>query len=217
VEKEMKILLLSAHADDFEIGCGGSVAKFVEEGNEVYCAAFSIMEEAVPRSLPKDIVLNEAKASAEILGILPENLFIYRYPVRKFPQFRQEILEELLILKKRIGPELVFMPSKYDIHQDHHVIAEEGFRAFKFTSILGYEMVWNNITFEATAFILLKDSHVEKKISALKCYKSQEIRLMNLGRIPVTTHGIKALMSVRGVQVEAGYAEAFNIVRWIVK
>lgn len=213
----MKILLLSAHADDAEIGCGGSATKFIEQGHEVYYASFSIMEEAVPEELPRDILLSEARISAKILGIMPQNLFMYRYPVRKFPKFRQEILEDMIKLKKEINPDLVFMPSKYDIHQDHSVIATEGLRIFKFTSILGYELVWNNIAFEATSFIFLKESHVKKKLEALECYKSQILRLKKLGRIPIFSQGVKALMEVRGIQAGTHYAEAFNVVRWVIK
>jgi len=212
-----RILFLSAHTDDAEMGCGGSIARFIEEGNDVYLAAFSIAEESVPEELPGDILLQEAELSAKVLGISLSNQFVYRCPVRKFDQFRQEILELLINLNKDIQPDLVFMPSKYDTHQDHAVIAAEGFRAFKFSSILGYEIIWNNIGFEATSFILLKEQHVKKKLDALKCYKSQKLRLEQFGRNPIDSRHIKALMDVRGSQVGAKYAEAFNVVRWIIK
>jgi len=202
-----KILLLSAHTDDAEAGCGGSAAKFIEEGNEVYSAAFSIAEKSLPEGLPKDTLLHEARASAKILGIRSQNLFIYKYPVREFPAYRQEILEDLVQLKKMIDPDLVLLPSKFDTHQDHYTLAREGFRAFKAASILGYEIVWNNILFEATSFIFLKERHVKKKMDALSCYKSQKLR----------SRQFEALMEVRGDQVGADYAEAFSVIRWIIK
>ena len=212
-----KILFISAHTDDAEMGCGGSIARYVEKGNDVYITAFSIAEESVPEGLSRDILLNESRAASKVLGIDPKNLFIYKYPVRKFTQFRQEILEDLVTLNDLIQPDLVFIPSKYDTHQDHSVIAAEGFRAFKYTSILGYEIIWNNIAFESTAFISLKERHIEKKLDALKCYKSQALRLKRLGRIPVESSHIKALAKVRGSQITTEYAEAFNIIRWMIK
>lgn len=207
----MKICFVAAHTDDVEIGCGGSVVKFIKEGNDIYYIALSIAEDSLPEGLPKDILLTEAKLATKILGIKAENLFIYRYPVRKFPQFRQEILEQLVRLNKKINPDLVFLPSIYDTHQDHHVIATEGFRAFKASTILGYEIPSNNITFEATAFIPLEKSYVEKKIKAIKCYKSQQLRK------PSNPERIKSLAQVRGNQIRIDYAEAFNLVRWIMK
>lgn len=212
-----KILLLSAHTDDVEMGCGGSVARFIEEGNDIYSVAFSIAEKSLPAGLPKDTLLYEAKASAEILGIKSQNLLIYKYPVREFPKFRQEILEDLVGLNKRIQPDLVLLPSRHDSHQDHHTIAMEGCRAFKSISVLSYEIVWNNVFFEATSFIFLKERHVKKKLDALKCYKSQVLRLKQLGKTPIDSRHVKALMEVRGSQIGADYAEAFNVVRWIIK
>jgi len=213
----MKILLLSAHTDDAETGCGGSVVKFIEEGNDVYYVAFSKSEDSLPEGLPKDTLLNEAKLATETLGIKSGHLFVHNYPVRKFPQFRQEILEDLVKLNKAMNPDYVFLPLMNDMHQDHHVIATEGFRAFKISTILGYEIPSNNITFTATAFISLEKSHVEKKIQALKCYESQRLREESLGRKRSNPERLMALSQVRGYQIRADYAEAFNLVRWIIR
>ena len=162
-------------------------------------------------------MLHEEKAAIKILGIEPQNLFIYKYRVRKFPQFRQEILEDLVKLNKEINPDLVFMPCKYDLHQDHQVIAVEGFRAFKYASILGYEMPWNNIEFKSTSFIILNRNCIEKKIEARRCYKSQKLRLKLNGRNENDPEYVRALARIRGQQINADYAEAFNVMRWIVK
>jgi len=213
----MKILCLSAHVDDSEGGCGGSIAKFIEEGKDVYLAVFSLAEESLPKGLPSDTLLYEEKAAAKVLGVKSQNLFVYRYSVRKFPQFRQEILEDLVKLNKEINPDLVLLPSRYDLHQDHHTIATEGLRAFKFTSILGYEMPWNNIEFRATAFVILDRDCIEKKVEALHCYKSQELRLKLSGRNESDLEYVRALARVRGQQIKTDYAEAFNVMRWIVK
>lgn len=213
----MKILCLSPHTDDAEVGCGGSIAKFTEEGHTVYLAAFSIAEKSLPKGTPENILTLESRAAAEVFGIVPGNLFIYHYPVREFPKFRQEILEDLVSLNNQIRPDMVLLPSKYDSHQDHGIIAVEGFRAFKYSSILGYEMPGNNIIFEATSFICLEKHHIERKLEALKCYKSQRIRVEQLGRRPLDSESVKGLAQVRGLQLGINYAEAFNMVRWIIK
>ena len=213
----MKILLLSAHTDDAETGCGGSVVKFIEKGNKVCYVAFSKSEDSLPEGLPKDTLLSEAKLAMKTLGIKSEYLFVHNYPVRKFPQFRQEILEDLVEFNKVMNPDYVFLPSMDDMHQDHQVIATEGFRAFKTSAILGYEIPSNNITFTATAFISLEKSHVEKKVQALKCYESQRLREESLGRKRSNPERLMALAQVRGHQIRTEYAEAFNLVRWIIK
>ncbi len=206
-----KILVLGPHTDDGEFGCGGTIAKFVEDGRDVFYATFSCAEESVPEGLPKDILENEVKASSDVLGIKPENLLIYRYPVRKFAQYRQEILEDLVKLKNNLLPDLVLMPSHNDLHQDHYTIAVEGLRAFKFNSILAYEMPWNNINFQTASFVYLEERHIEKKLESVKCYRSQT------GRKYANEEFIKSLARTRGVQIGVEYAETFEVVRWILK
>jgi LmbE family N-acetylglucosaminyl deacetylase len=207
---EKIILVLAPHTDDGEFGCGGSIAKFIEEGAEVYYAAFSLAEESVPEGFPKNILHTEVTNATKILNIPPENLIIYHYPVRKLSYHRQEILEDLVKLNKRLKPDLVFTPSKHDIHQDHATVTNEALRAFKFTSILGYELPWNNYIFENTCFIHLEEKHVLKKLESLKCYRSQ------IGRNYSSHEYIKGLALTRGIQVGGKYAETFNLIRWII-
>lgn len=205
-----RIVVLAPHTDDGEIGCGGAIAKFIEEGREVYYVAFSTCEESVPEGFPKDILEKELKQATITLGIKPDNLVIYKYPVRYFFQNRQDILQDMLKLREKIHPDLVFMPSAHDIHQDHFVIAQESLRAFKNISLLGYEEPWNNFTFVAKAFVSLQEKHILKKIKALSCYKSQSHRSY------MSEDFAKNLAQTRGVQVNMRYAEAFEIIRWII-
>ena len=173
MDKINRILILAPHTDDAELGMGGTIAKFIEENKEVYCAAFSIAEDSVPEGFEKDALIYEFKDAMRVLGMKQGNEFIFRFPVRRFPQHRQEILEEIVKLRNELMPDLIFVPSPNDVHQDHQVIAAEGLRVFKKNSILGYELPWNNIVFETRSFVKLEKHHIEKKISALKCYKTQ--------------------------------------------
>lgn len=205
-----KILVLAPHTDDGEIGCGGSIVRFLEEEKEIYYVAFSTAQTSVRPDLPKNILEVEVKQATKILGIKPENLIIYDFPVRNFPQYRQEILEELIKLRIQIQPDLIFVPSLNDIHQDHQVIAHEGLRAFKRQTILGYEEPWNNIVFVTRCFIPLKKEHVERKIQALNCYQSQTYRSYWKDSL------VWSLTQTRGGQIEGDYAEAFEVLRMVL-
>jgi LmbE family N-acetylglucosaminyl deacetylase len=102
----------------------------------------------------------EVRKATRILGIREENLLIYNYEVRKLNYFRQEILEDLIKIRSTIQPDIIFIPSLNDIHQDHCTIAQEGLSAFKNSTILGYELIWNNLTFNTQCFIKLEEKHV---------------------------------------------------------
>jgi LmbE family N-acetylglucosaminyl deacetylase len=205
-----RILVLAPHTDDGEFGCGGSIARFIEENKDVFYVAFSTAEDSVPEGYPKNVLEIEVREATKILGINPDNLIIYRFQVRKLNYVRQEILEELIKIKKEINPNLVFIPSPNDLHQDHYTIAMEGMRAFKQTSILGYELPWNNITFHTQAFIKLEERHIIKKIEALRAYKSQQ------NRFYANDEFVKSLAITRGTQINFKYAEAFEVIRWVM-
>jgi N-acetylglucosamine malate deacetylase 1 len=158
----------------------------------------------------KDTLKNEVINATNKIGIPRENLIIFNYQVRKLNYKRQEILEDLVKLKKKIKFDLIFLPSLHDIHQDHTTIAEEGLRAFKTHRILGYELIWNNLSFDTTSFSILEEKHINKKIDALKEYKSQ------YGRPYMSDEFIKSLATTRGVQIGEKYAEAFEVIRWII-
>jgi LmbE family N-acetylglucosaminyl deacetylase len=204
-------LVIAPHTDDGEFGCGGTIARLIEEGTEVHYVALSIAEDSVPKDLPRDILATEVAQATQELGIDAEHLRVERFPVRRFPEFRQQILELLVDLNKRISPDLVLIPSSTDTHQDHQVVSQEGFRAFKRTTILGYEVPWNNLTFSTNAFFFLDHRHLEAKLRSLRCYVSQ------LGREYVDEQFIRSLARTRGVQIGAEYAESFEVIRLVLK
>ncbi|NKB31981.1 MAG: PIG-L family deacetylase [Pseudomonadales bacterium] len=204
------VLVLSPHTDDGELGAGGAISKLVEEGSVVSYAAFSTAEESVPDHLPRDILKTEVKAATALLGIDSENLILYDYPVRKLNYYRQEILESLIELRNINQFDLVLMPSLKDIHQDHKTIAEEGLRAFKETTILSYELMWNNLSFDTTSFIKLRERDVQRKVEALACYESQAHRGY------MSKEFIYSLARSRGTQIGADYAESFEVLRWVI-
>lgn len=206
-----KVLVLAPHTDDGEFGCGGSVNRFVKEGKMIYYAAFSTAEESVPDPWPKDILKTEVREATKRLGIPQENTLIYNFKVRELSYHRQEILEEMVKLKNDICPDVVFLPSSNDVHQDHSTVSIEGIRAFKNTSILGYEIPWNNIEFKTEAFVLLSEENINIKLHALDAYNSQK------GRTYANEEFIRSLARTRGVQIGSRYAEAFEVIRWVMK
>jgi len=205
-----RVLVLSPHTDDGEFGCGASISRFLDDGIEIYYAVFSLAEESVPSQYPKNILGKEVKKATRALGIDKDNLMIYKYPVRRFSENRQDILENLVQLNKEIDPDLVFMPCLEDLHQDHSTIAKEGLRAFKMKSILGYEIPWNNINFSTRSFIVFNKIHLDRKLSALSCYESQKHRHY------ASKDFITSLARTRGTQIGVKYAEVFEVIRWIL-
>ena len=203
------ILILAPHTDDGELGCGGTISRLLEERNNVFYAAFSICEESVPEGFPKNALEIEMQEATAQLGIPSKNLIVKKYPVRKFNSYRQEILEDIVVLRKEISPDIIFMPCSDALHQDHKAIYEEGIRAFKHFTCFGYDLPWDTVEFKTTAFFKLTDQNVSKKAEALQCYKTQNFRSY------VDKEFIFGLARVRGAQIATRYAEAFEAIRII--
>ncbi|MDX6504232.1 MAG: N-acetylglucosamine malate deacetylase 1 [Gaiellaceae bacterium] len=205
-----RVLVLAPHTDDGEFGCGGTMARLVEAGAEVRYVAFSIATKSLPEGFAPDTLAREVREATTELGIPESQLTVHDFEVRTFPERRQDILELLIELWDDYQPDAVFQPSLQDIHQDHQVIAAEGMRAFKRTTILGYEIPWNNFTFNYDAYITLDKAHVERKVAALDKYASQQHRKY------ANAEYIWNLARTNGINVGRDYAEVFTVYRVVV-
>lgn len=203
-------LVLAPHPDDGEFGCGGTLNKLAALNADVHYVAFSPCAKSLPEGMSGNDLFDELAKAAEALGIGNEFVETHNFPVREFPAYRQEILEELIALRKRISPDLVFVPNANDVHQDHHVIYEEGLRAFKHSTLLGYELPWNSLHFSSTCHVKLDESNLEAKFEAVQAYRSQK------GRVYSDREFLKGLAKVRGLQVNAEFAEAFELIRLVI-
>jgi LmbE family N-acetylglucosaminyl deacetylase len=208
VSEARTVLVLAPHTDDGEFGCGGTIAKLIEDGAMVVYAAFSTCRRSLPAELPPDTLAREVEAATAVLGV--HELRIYDYDVRYFSEHRQAILEDLVGLQRRLKPDLIFIPASTDLHQDHQTIHNEAKRAFKHTKTLGYEQPWNNITMTTTLFSRLEERHLALKVKALLEYRSQSRRAYHNETF------LRALALTRGIQAGTEFAEAFEVIRWSI-
>lgn len=207
------MLILSPHTDDAELGCGGSIVKFLDEGHKIYWAVFSTAEESLPEGMPKDTLRNEFCSVLGNLGLKEKNCSVYNFQVRSLHKHRQEILDELVRMKDDFDPDMVVGPSLNDLHQDHQVVANEMIRAFKTqSSIICYELPWNHINFMTQLFIKLKKDYIARKCDMLDEYQSQIMK----NKLYFSKQFIYGLAKTRGVQCNANFAEAFEVVRWMI-
>jgi N-acetylglucosamine malate deacetylase 1 len=208
--KISRALVLSPHTDDGELGAGGLISKLINHNIHVDYIAFSAAEESVPAGFPTDILRSEVFEATKKLGINSASVVVKKYPVRLLNFHRQEILDDLITYRKHCLPDLILIPSLNDVHQDHATVANEALRAFKSTTILSYELPWNNIDFNASFYVKLSEEEVNRKCSALSEYKSQS------GRQYISNDFTLSLARVRGCQINVEFAECFEVVRWIV-
>ena len=205
-----RYLFIGAHPDDIEFGAGGTLAKALESNIECEAMILSDCHESLEKSFtdPKTLV-HESRRALNILGLRSEKISFLDFPVRNFPKVRQEILQTLIERSRAKTYTRIYVPASFDIHQDHNLVSVESLRAFKFSTILGYELPWNSFVGELRNFNCLDIHQVQLKKSALGEFKSQSKRFYS------SDINIEVPLRFRGLQINSEYAESFEILRWI--
>jgi LmbE family N-acetylglucosaminyl deacetylase len=198
------ILAIAPHIDDVELGAGATIHLLAKTNNVHYIGL------SLPPLVQKEEFMTEFKASAGCLGVDPGHIHLRDYDPRNLFDSRSEILQLFYDLNRELRPELVLIPNSKDIHQSHEVVFAEARRAFKYMTILGYELPWNSIEFSMDAYVVVTKEDVDAKIAAINAYKTQKHRMFFSNDI------VGDLARVRGKQIGHQYAECFELVRLIV-
>ena len=196
------LLFIGAHPDDVELGCGALIAEVGDRAN-VVCVTLSDNQENPDLTY----LVGEHQESMSILGVKPENDILRQFTTRRFQAARQEILEEMLSLKKTYHPEVVFVHTSQDIHQDHKTVTEEALRAFRGTTVLGFDVLRSSYGFFPNFLVDVSEESVKTKIKALQAYKTYQDRYYfdeNILHATAIRHGALA---------ERPFAEGFDILR----
>ena len=197
-----RVLLLGAHPDDIELGCGALLHHIVKE-TDVLCVTLSDNQ----KNLDLKNVKEEHYVSMAILGVPKEKIVFGPFTTRVFPDSRQEILEYFLKLRTDFQPDLIFVHSQQDVHQDHNTMTDEALRAFRGITVLGFDVVRSSYGFFPHFLVEVTEEDVNKKIEALSQYETYRDRYyFNSGLT-------RAIMLRHGALAECPFAEGFDILR----
>ena len=201
-----RILFLGAHPDDIELGCGALIHQMTQH-SEVLCVTLSDNQK---NPLLKNVV-DEHYQSMAILGVPEESITIGQFTTRIFHDARQEILEYFLKLRKDFEPEIIFVHSKADIHQDHNTMTDEALRAFRGITLLGFDVVRSSYGFFPHFLVEVSEADVNAKLEALAQYKTYAEKYYFEREL------LRATMIRHGALAERSFAEGFDILRIVGK
>lgn len=205
-----RVLAIGAHTDDIELGCGAYLSRLRREGSDIMAAAFSRAELSLGPDMAPDTLEREFRNSMALLDIT-DRVHMGAIAVRDFPDHRQEILEELVRIKREFQPDLVITMNSKDTHQDHQVVHGESVRAFRGTTLLGYESPWNQRKSNNDLFVEVQPEDVEMKIAMLGEYKSQA----TLKRSYVDPEYVHSAATFRGYQGRLPLAELYEVITMV--
>ncbi len=221
-----KVIVIAPHADDEILGCGGTIAKHIDELDDVFVIIATNASIGAPELFSRNSV-NETRLEAinahKFLGI--KETFFLEFPapaLNAFPEFKISLaLGEIF---QKIQPTHLYLPHPGDLHQDHKAIYRAGIVAARplgdmiLRNIYTYETLseteWapmNEVGFRPNCFVDIS-RFFDKKIGAMNWYKSQLKDFPHSRSIKT----IEALATLRGSTVGINRAEAFYIEREII-
>lgn len=201
-----RVLFLGAHPDDIELGCGALLHQIVDK-TEVLCVTLSDNQKNPDLKNVKD----EHLKSMAVLGVPAEKVVFGPFTTRVFPDSRQEILEYFLKLRRDFKPDLIFVHSQRDIHQDHNTMTDEALRAFRGITLLGFDVVRSSYGFFPHFLVEVSEESVNKKIEALSQYETYRDKYYFNSELT------RSIMVRHGALAEIPFAEGFDILRIVGK
>lgn len=204
-----EVIVLSAHCDDAEIGCGGLLRRLrtaVEGRNTIRGVIFTGGNDPIRRP--------EAEAAAKEFGI--DHLELFSYPDSLLPDHFGAIKRDLLTLRDNIGVErvgMVLCPHLDDRHQDHRCVAENAWRVFRDHLVLEYEIPkYEGDLGRPNLYVALTEAEADAKVkSLLRCYPSQR-----QSHRWFTRETFMSLMRLRGVESNREFSEALTVRKMVV-
>lgn len=201
----MRVLAIGAHPDDIEFGVGGTVAKHVKNGDKVY---FLVMSDGEKGGAYKSVRRGEVRKSAKVLGI--KNIKFLGLPDTNIA-YNHKTIDKIEKHIKRIKPDMIYTHCLKDTHQDHYNTALATITAARNSAvILSYEVQSTFPNFNPQMYIDISKT-LKLKIDALKCFTSQNHKRF------MATEAIIGLVRFRGFQARTNFAEAFEVIRQVIK
>jgi LmbE family N-acetylglucosaminyl deacetylase len=200
--RALRVLCLGAHCDDIDIGCGATLLRLLAKARavEVAWVVFSARGERA----------RELRASAKrfLRSAARSSVVTHEFRDSYFPAQYAQIKEAFEPLKAMPAPDVVFTHHRGDLHQDHRLLGELTWNAFRDHLILEYEVPkYDGGLTPPNAYVPVDQSQVQRKIRILtSCYRSQ------LAKPWFTADTFKGIMRLRGVESgsASGWAEAFH-------
>lgn len=220
----MKTLVIAPHADDEVLGVGGTIAKHIDEGNDVYVC---VVTSGHPTMFPEDILKQlrkEALSAHELLGV--KETYFLDFPAVMLSEIpKHEINGKILDIINEVQPDIVFIPHYGDMHLDHYIVSQASMvglrpiREHKVLEVYSYETLseteWNiphaSNTFIPNTWVDISN-YLDKKLKAMNTYSTQVYEFPH----PRSLEGIESLAKFRGSTVGVNAAEAFTLIRRII-
>lgn len=220
----MKVLVVAPHADDEVLGVGGTIAKYIDEGNEVYVCVITTGHSSMFPQEVLDKLRNEAIKAHKFLGI-NQTYFLDLPAVMLSEVPKHEVNKKINGVIDEVQPDVVFIPHFGDMHLDHYIVSQAAMvcvrpiKDHRILEVYSYETLseteWNipHVTnvFIPNTYIDIT-GYLDKKKIAMEHFTTQLTEFPH----PRSIEAIESLAKLRGSTIGVKAAEAFCLVRRII-
>jgi len=205
MDNKKNILAFGAHPDDVELGCAGTLRKYVKEGHNVYVCVLSVGQEAgdpVVRKREQEEATRRLGARELIWG----NWVDTRFEVSK------QSVDFIESVVAKVKPYEIYVNYSNDSHQDHRTLAQCVISATRYNKRVLFYEDYTSYNFQPDIFVDVSDV-LDDKLYVVSAFESQVNRNYPSGQRMLD--GIKAIANFRGFQARIHYAEGFKAVRYL--
>ncbi len=228
-----KVMVIAAHPDDDVLGCGGTISKLARQGVDirvVFIAEGTTCRYQHPKNFDQRVIKEKIDyrnkcgiKALQALGV--DNYVFYNLPCGKLDQEPVisigKIIEQEI---KKYEPDTIFTHSKKDVNVDHQIVYQATLQATRpgaknaVDVVLSYEVLssseWNfSEPFAPNFFIEISKKDVDNKVKAMSYYDTEVKPLP----FPRCEDMIRMTCSTRGSQIGVKNAEAFSLIRGLVR
>lgn len=220
----MRVLVVSTHPDDETLGCGGTILKHVDNGDDVY---WCVTTKGFEPNWSKEILdkkYNEVMTVSKMYGF--KETFMLNLPTTKLDEIsKADIIDKFRNVFQKVKPEYIYVVNRSDIHTDHQQVFDAVMINCKSFNISGIKRIMCYETLSSTEVVppfiertfipnvyVDISKYMDKKLDIMSQYKTE----IQDGNAPRSLKVIKALAQYRGSVIGAEYAESFMLVREIL-
>lgn len=221
------ILVVAAHPDDELLGVGGTVARHVSMGDDVYCHILGQGALSREGATSQEVLQlkKQAREAGAIIGFT--DIFFSEFPDNAFDSVSLlDIVKAVEQIIERIKPAVIYTHHAHDVNIDHQLTCQAVLTASRPCNLFAPQEIYSFETlsatewqqksaekiFKPTVYINIEET-IEKKRAALRVYAS-ELRPYPHSR---SEEGVNILAQFRGLEAGLHYAESFELIRSIEK
>ena len=235
----MKILVIAAHPDDEVLGMGGTITKYVKNGDSVKIIIMATgifsrrssnntndsvydVDENVLEKMSKQVqnLQKDAIKASKIMGV--KDIEFLNFPDNEMDKKSNlEITKKIEYIISKFKPDIVFTHSQHDVNIDHRIIHDATITATRPTSKISIKCVYSfeipsstewyfKSPFSPNVFVDIS-KELPKKIKALEAYKSELRKYPH----PRSKEGLESVAKRWGTVSGFNAAEAFCLIREI--